>query len=305
MKVLIAGGSGFIGHALSRRLLEEGHSVLVLSRSVSSPLPAGASRLLWDGRGEGAWRGSLEGADAVVNLCGEGVADRPWSAGRRRVLAESRVLPTRALVWALSRAKLKPKVLVNASAVGYFGDRGTEPLTEETPRGRGFLAELCALWEEEASKARELGIRVALPRIGVVLASRGGALGRMLLPFKFGLGGRLGPGTQWFPWIHISDLVGIILAALGSPTLRGPLNAVSPEPVSNARFTAALGKALRRPTPFPVPAFLLRLALGEMSGLLLGSQRVEPRAVLAADFRFRHPAIEAALADLLGGPGRP
>ncbi len=302
MKALIAGGSGFIGHALAAGLLGAGHTVLVLSRSASSPLPAGASRLLWDGRAEGAWRGSLEGTDAVVNLCGEGVADAPWTAPRRRVLIDSRVGPTNALVSALSLAKLKPKVLVNASAVGCYGDRGAEPLTEETSRGRGFLADLCALWEEEASKAQALGIRVVLARIGVALSARGGALGRMLLPFKLGLGGRLGPGTQWFPWIHIDDLTGIILAALENPALRGPVNAVSPEPVTNARFTAALGKALRRPALFPVPGFALRLLLGEMSELLLGSQRVEPRAALAAGYRFRHPAVEEALTDLLRTP---
>lgn len=302
MKILIAGGSGFIGHVLARRLLEAGHTALILSRSASSPIQAGASRLLWEGRAEGAWRGSLEGTDAVINLCGEGVAEGPWTAQRRRDLIDSRVGPTRALVSALSRAELKPKVLVNASAVGYYGDRGAEPLTEETPCGRGFLAELCVNWEEEASKAQAFGLRVVLARIGVVLAARGGALGRMLLPFKLGLGGRLGPGTQWFPWIHIWDLTGIILAALENPALSGPLNAVSPEPVTNARFTAALGKALGRPALFPVPGFALRILLGEMSELLLGSQRVEPRAALAAGYRFRHPAIDEALKDLLSSP---
>lgn len=302
MKIVIAGGSGLVGRSLTRRLASEGHAVSVLSRK--GPAPEEAALQLWDGRGDGAWRASLEGADAVVNLCGEGVAEGLWSAARRHVLTDSRLEPTRALVSAVSRAGLKPKVLVNASAVGYYGDRGAEPLTEQSPCGRGFLAELCAHWEEEALEAQALGTRTVLLRIGVVLSARGGALARMLPLFRLGLGGRLGAGTQWFPWIHIDDLTGIILSSLENASLQGPLNAVSPEPADNARFTAALGKALGRPTLFPVPAFLLRLLLGELSGLLLGSQKAEPRAALAAGCRFRHPSIEEALADLLAHPYR-
>jgi hypothetical protein len=236
----------------------------------------------------------------VVNLCGAGIADRPWTARRRAELVDSRLLPTRALVEAIGRRRRKPKVLISASAVGYYGDRGGEALREDSAPGSGFLAELCARWEEEARRAEALGVRTVLLRIGVVLGAEGGALKRMLPPFKLGLGGRLGTGGQWVPWIHADDAAGLILFAIGDEACRGALNAVAPEAATNAEFTRELGAALGRPAPFPVPAAALRLALGDMSQLVLAGQRAVPEAARAAGYSFRHATLGSALRDAAG-----
>lgn len=298
MKVVIAGGSGFIGRHLSRALVLAGHSVVLLTRGARASDIPGVEARRWLSDGAQGWESVLEGADAVVNLCGEGVADGPWTQARRNSLVESRLVPTAALVGAIARAKAKPRVLVNASAVGIYGHDDSRSIAESDPSGTGFLPELCVNWEREAKRAEESGARVVLLRIGVVLGAGGGALGRMLLPFKLGVGGRLGDGRQWFPWVHLEDVTGMIVAALGDERWRGPVNAVAPEPASNARFTQALGAALKRPAVFPVPAFVLKLALGEMSSLLLGSMKVAPATALARGYAFKRPSLESALVDL-------
>lgn len=297
MKVVIAGGSGWIGRDLSRVLVNAGHSVTVLSRGGRpSPVPGVTSRA-WLTPGDDGWETELDGADAVVNLCGEGVADGPWTPARRRRLVESRLEPTRALVAALGRGNGRARVLVNASAVGWYPQDESRLQAEADPAGAGFLSDLCARWEQEARVAERHGARVVLLRIGVVLGRDGGALSRMLLPFKLALGGRLGHGRQWFPWVHLNDVTGLIVASLADERLRGPVNAVAPEAATNAEFTSALGKALRRPTPFPVPAAALKLFLGDMSSLLLGSQKISPAAAASAGYRFKRPSLEDALSE--------
>jgi len=290
MDIVVAGGTGFIGRALVRRLSAAGHKTAVLTRRPrKAELPPGVEALGWDGE----WRARVARADAVVNLCGEGVADRPWTSARRAALRDSRLEPTRALAGALRAGQ----ALINASAVGFYGTSG--PAADEgSPKGNGFLADLCERWEAEALKAEAKGVRVVRLRIGVVLGRGGGALGRMLLPFKLGLGGRLGAGSQWLPWIHEDDVVGLIEAALSDERWAGPVNAAAPGAVDNAGFTRALAAALRRPAVIPVPGFALRLALGEMSTLLLDGRRVLPKAAQDRGYAFKFPEIGDALRQL-------
>jgi uncharacterized protein (TIGR01777 family) len=303
MDIVLAGGSGFIGRHLTRLLQERGHRVSVLTRGGGS-VPAGSRALIWDGRQGGEWEKAVDGCDAVVNLAGEGVADRLWTAAYRERLVSSRIDSTRALVAAMERGDRKPKVFISASAVGFYGDRGEQAVDETSVGGQGFLAELCARWEEQARRAESLGVRTVLLRIGVVLGRDGGALPRMLLPFKLALGGRLGSGRQWMPWVHVDDVAGLIAAALDDEAYRGVVNAVAPVPATNAGYTRELGSVLRRPTPFSVPSIGLRLTLGEMSGILLASQKVRPAAALRAGFRFRFPDLGPALQDIVPGGGR-
>jgi uncharacterized protein len=277
MNVAITGASGFIGSRLTQRLQAEGHATRAISlRTALAP-------------------DALSGCDAVVNLAGENIAQR-WTPAAKGRIRESRVAGTRALAAAM-RAH-PPAVLVSASAVGYYGSRADEILTEQSKPGADFLAQVCAEWERRALEVATVGVRVALLRTGMVLGTEGGALSRMLPPFKLGVGGRLGSGTQWMSWIHIADLCDLILFALREPTVSGPLNATSPNPVSNADFTRALARILR-PALFPVPAFALKLIFGEMAEVLLASQRAVPDAALRAGFVFQHPEIGAALWSLL------
>jgi uncharacterized protein (TIGR01777 family) len=234
--------------------------------------------------------------DAVVNLAGASVADGRWTARRKAAIRRSRVEGTRSLVLAMGRAARKPQVLVSASAVGVYGSQGDEPLDETAPSGAGFLASVCRAWESEASAATALGVRVVLLRLGVVLARGGGALGRMLIPFRAGVGGPLGSGRQWMSWVHVDDVVGLVLAALQNETLAGPVNATAPHPVTNRDFTKALGHAVERPAFLPVPGLVLRLVLGEMASMLLTGQRVLPAAASEAGYEFRFPEIGGALA---------
>ncbi len=297
----MSGAGGLIGTALVRRLAANGHRVSALVRRAPGPGEIG-----WDPAGGRLDPKDLEGIDAVVHLAGETVGTR-WTAGRKARIRSSRVRGTRLLSEAIARASSRPAVLVSASAVGIYGNRGDEVLDEESPLGdpgQDFLAAVGQEWEAAADPARAAGVRVVHPRFGVVLSRDGGALGKMLLPFRLGLGGRLGGGSQWLSWISIDDTVSAVLHLVGSDTIRGPVNVTAPEPVRNRDFTRTLGRALSRPTPFPVPSAALRLGLGEMAdATLLASARVVPRRLLASAFRFAHPDLESALTHVLR-PGR-
>ena len=297
MKIAITGASGLIGRRLLKNLAAAGHSLRVLSRHAGTNLPPGVRLFVWDAsRGEPP-ADSLRDVDAVVHLAGEPVAQR-WTAHARQAIRESRVTGTRNLVQALAKLPKKPEVLVCASAVGYYGSRGDEILNESSSPGADYLAQICVDWEQEAQAAEASGIRVVRVRTGLVLDARGGALPRMLPPFRMGVGGKLGSGKHWMSWIHLEDLAALFQFALANP-VSGPLNGVAPNPVINAGFTRALAAAVHRPAVFPVPAFALRLLFGEMSEILLSSQRALPQAAERAGFRFRYPELAPALADVL------
>jgi uncharacterized protein (TIGR01777 family) len=288
MRVLLTGGTGFIGDPVARALRAAGHDVTIVSRH---PGHVPAKSIAWD-----AVRPAMRETDAVVNLAGESIAGGRWTDARKRAILHSRVDATRTLVDAIADAPARPAVLVNASAIGFYGPRGDEELDESAPAGEGFLADVCRRWEAEAFRAQPLGVRVVALRLGVVLGPEGGALASMLLPFRAGLGGPLGSGKQWMSWIHRDDVVGLVLAALASDAYAGPVNATAPVPVRNRDFTAALAKAVHRPAFFRVPGIALRLVLGEMSEMLLTGQRVVPAAATAAGYAFRHPDLPSALA---------
>lgn len=280
MNVAITGASGFLGRALSERLRASGHNVTAISLRTQPPPE------------------SLAGCQAVVNLAGEPVAQR-WTAETRERISISRIQGTRSLVAALR--KHPPALLVSASAVGYYGSRGDEILTEDSPPSSDFLGQVAVGWEQEARAAEEFGVRVVTPRIGVVLGRGGGALAQMQLPFRLGVGGRLGTGEQWMSWIALDDLVSLIEFAIGDAALSGPVNAVAPNPVTNAVFTRELAAALHRPAIFPVPAFALKILFGEMSQILLGGQRVIPQAALRAGFQFHFADLGQALRKAISG----
>ena len=293
MRVLVTGGTGFIGRELCLRLAETGHEVVVLSRSTDAAVPGAASVVT-----------GLEALDAsdfaaVVNLAGAPIGDGRWTEARKRLLVESRVKTTSALVEWMGRAARPPAVLLSASAVGYYGEQGDRVVTEATVPTPGFTHELCAAWEAEARKAEARGIRVCLVRTGVVLDRDGGALAKMLPAFRLGAGGRLGSGEHWFPWIHREDMVSIYLWLLEHESSTGAYNASAPNPVTNADFTRALGEALHRPTFLPMPAKALQLMFGEMSELLLVSDRMVPQRLLDEGFPFRYPQIGPALKAIL------
>jgi uncharacterized protein (TIGR01777 family) len=298
------GGSGLLGRALGGSLGSVGFDVVVLSRQAPEKvdLPAGCRAARWDGRSPEGWLGEADGAAAIVNLAGESIAGRRWSAERKRRIVASRVDSTRAAVAALAALPegRRPPVLLQASGAGIYGDRGDETLDESSTPGEGFLAETAKAWEAASAGADELGVRRVLLRTGVVLAREGGALPEMSRPFRFFVGGRLGDGRQWLPWIHLDDEIAAIAFLLRDPAARGPYNLCAPTPATNAELTRALARALRRPALFAVPAFALRLLLGEMATLVLRGQRVVPRRLLAAGFRFRFANLDAALADLIG-----
>ncbi|HEX6185106.1 MAG TPA: TIGR01777 family oxidoreductase, partial [Pyrinomonadaceae bacterium] len=289
MKVIVTGSTGLVGRALVRSLLADGHEVTRLVRGGSQGFRApGTAAVHWDPeRGEIDAK-ELEGHDAAVHLAGESIAEGRWDDEKKRRILESRVKGTHLIAEALAGLSEKPKVLVSASAVGFYGDRGDETVREESASGTGFLSEVCREWEKATLAASQAGLRVVHLRIGVVLDAEGGALTKMLTPFKLGVGGRVGSGRQYMSWITLEDLVGVIRRAIEDESLRGPVNAVAPRPVTNAEFTKALGRVLGRPTIFAVPAFAARLAFGEMAdALLLAGARVEPARLNDAGHQFK------------------
>lgn len=300
MRILVTGSHGMIGSALVARARGDRHEVVRLVR----PGRAAAGGIPWDiARGQ-VDPARLEGFDAVVHLAGENIAGR-WTAAKKASIRDSRIRGTSLLSDSIRGLARPPRVLVCASAVGFYGSRGDELLDESAAAGRGFLAEVCRDWEAAAAPARAMGIRVVHLRFGIVLSPAGGALAKMLLPFRLGLGGRVGSGLQYMSWISLDDAVGILLAAVESDRLTGPVNAVAPEPVTNREFTRVLGKVLNRPTLFPMPAFAVRLLFGEMGeSLLLGSVRVRPGRLEAAGHPFQYPELAPALRHLLGREDR-
>jgi hypothetical protein len=298
MKCVISGGTGFIGRRIVDRLLQDGHYVGVWSRRPGKEKRAAVASFAWDPMKGEPPAESLNTMDAVIHLAGEPVAQR-WNDEVKRRIRDSRVLGTRALVDAISRVQHRPRVLVSASAIGYYGDRGDEVLTESSGPGSGFLVDVCRGWEAEADRAVELGLRVIKLRIGFVLGKDGGALAQMVPAFRAGVGGRLGSGKQWMPWIHVSD-VAEMFAYAAENEIAGVWNASSPNPVTNAEFTREMGKTLHRPAVIPLPPFALKLAFGEMGQHMLDSSRVIPEAALKANFKFQYPEPGAALRDLLG-----
>ncbi len=306
MRVVVSGGTGLVGRRLVASLVADGHEVVVLTRdpaSLHGELPHRVSVAAWDAEAGTLAPRTIAGADAVVHLAGTGVADKRWSPRRRRSILRSRVGGGEAITAAIAALPEsdRPRVVVGGSAVGYYGDRGDELLREDAARGDGFLADVCDAWERSIVID---GVRTVSLRIGVVLARGGGALARMLPPFRLGAGGRLGSGRQWMSWIHVDDLVALIRHAIEEPALSGAVNATAPEPVTNAEFTKVLGRVLGRPAIIRVPAVALRVALGELAGMLLGGQRVDPAAARGSGFTWRYPDLESALRDTAGDSTR-
>jgi hypothetical protein len=292
--IVIAGGSGFLGQKLTKRLEADGHSVSILTRH-----PTGAKQIAWDPNGSaGALPKHLEGADAVVNLAGEGIADRRWNDARKQALRSSRILSTQTLVRAIGQCARPPRVMVSASAIGYYGPCGDEPITESSSPGSDYLSRLCVEWEQEARIVESPSIRLAIIRTGLPLAREGGALARMLLPFKLGLGATLGSGEQFMSWIHVDDWTAMVSWAIQNDRAVGAFNATAPVPVINRTFTRTLGQVLRRPAVLHAPGFALRAMLGEMSTVLLTGQRVMPAYAEHLGFRFLYRTLEPALRSL-------
>ncbi len=297
MKILMTGGTGFIGSLLCQQLLERGDELTVLSRTPSHiATRCGKTVHALSSLNE---LKSDDHFDVLINLAGEPIADARWSDRQKEQLRESRIGITQQLIDYIKRAKQKPQTLISGSAVGYYGDSGDALLDEQSPFHDEFTHQLCRDWEAVACKATELGVRVALLRTGLVVGKNGGFLSKMLLPFKLCLGGRLGDGRQWMSWIHINDLVNLILYLIDHTELSGPINGTAPEPVNNAEFTRLLGRSLHRITPFPIPAITLKIAMGELSGLLLTGQRVVPKKALDAGFIFQFKTLESALEEVL------
>lgn len=298
MKIVVAGGSGFLGEPLVKRLLARGDDVAVLSRNTSH-VRAGRA-VQWDAKSQGPWSDEAAAADVVVSLAGENIGEGRWTEERKKRMVASRLDATHAIVEALRRDPSRSRTMISASAVGYYGNRGDEVLDESSARGEGFLAELVERWEAAAREAEPLA-RLVLPRFGVVLDTEGGALKKMALPFKLGAGGPIGNGAQWMSWIDRDDAVRMVEWAIDRPSVRGIYNATSPQPVRNRDFARALGRALHRPAILPTPAFALRLAFGQMAEeVLLAGQRVVPRRAEGEGFAFERPALDAALAHELG-----
>jgi uncharacterized protein (TIGR01777 family) len=303
MKIVIAGGSGFLGRPLAAALARDAHDVVVLTRGSGAARGHAQLRSVeWTPNGEsGRWAAQIDGAGAVVNLAGEPIAGRRWSDAQKQRILESRVQATRSLVAAVLAAAVPPPVFVSGSAVGYYGPLGDEVATEDTPPGSDFLAGVCVQWEAEAMRAASAGTRLVCVRTGIVLEKDGGALPQMLPPFKVGVGGPVGSGRQYWPWIHRDDWIALVRWAIQTPQATGPLNGTAPTPMTNADFARALGRAMHRPAFMPAPAFALRLMLGEMAdALLLSGQRAVPAKAERLGFAFRYPTVDAALGAIFG-----
>jgi uncharacterized protein len=298
MNITVTGATGFIGNRLVHDLLGAGHSIHAIGRKRNAGLPQAVRFSEWRSTEGEPPSESLASADAIVHLAGEPVAQR-WTPEVKQRIRSSRVDGTRNLVSALAKQSHRPQVLVCASAIGYYGSRGDEVLTETSAPGRDFLAQVVVDWEQAAGQAEAIGIRVVSLRFGVVLGKDGGALAKMLPPFRLGLGGRLASGQQWMSCIHVDDVIGLIRFSLDNAAARGPMNATSPHPVTNAEFTRELAAALHRPAIFPVPRFALNLLFGEMAEVILGSQRALPKATQTAGFQFQYPELRPALVRLL------
>jgi uncharacterized protein (TIGR01777 family) len=298
MNFTLTGATGFLGRRLIHRLLADGHNLHVLGRSRKEDLPSQVAFSFWDAMLEEPPQQAVSGADAIINLAGEPVGQR-WTEDVKRRIRESRVKGTANLAGAIRKAKYPPKVLVTASASGYYGDRGDDVLIETSAPGTGFLADVCVDWEKQALAVEAAAVRVAIVRIGIVLGKEGGALKQMLTPFKARVGGTLGSGQQWMSWIHVDDLVNLFVNAAMGEALSGPVNGVAPEAVRNVEFTRELASVLHRPAIFPVPKFALSLMFGEMAEVILSSQRVRPEAATSAGFQFAFPALRPALENLL------
>lgn len=297
MKIAVTGATGLIGSALSERLHQQGHEILAITRQKNLPSPF--TTVYWNPERQELDASVLEGIDGVVHLAGETIAER-WSAKKKELIRSSRVEGTKLLVKGLKSLSKRPPVLVNSSAIGFYGSRGDEELDEQSAPGTGFLAEVCQAWEAESVRAEELGMRVVTLRTGIVLSIKGGALAKMLFPFKLGLGGPIGSGTQWMSWVHIDDVVGGFHFALHQPEFSGVANLTAPQPARNAEFTKALGQALSRPAFLPAPGFALKLVFGEMAqDLLLDGQKVLPRRLEQAGYKFQYPGLDEAIQDVI------
>ena len=298
MRIVLAGATGFLGGLLRQRLGTT-HELVLLTRRPRGT--GGVTEVAWHPDGAaGPWAHAIDGADAIVNLAGEPLVGQRWSPSRKAALLASRIEPTRSLVAAIDQASARPRVLISASAVGYYGPHGDEVLTEDTPAGRDFLASVCVEWENAALAAETLGTRVVTIRSGLVLSEKGGALKPMLLPSRLGLGGPIGSGAQYWPWIHADDWSAIVAFLLDQPTVSGAVNLTAPTPVTNAAFAKTLGAVIRRPAILPAPRFALRALLGEVAdALLLSGQRAEPRRAIALGYRFAHEDLETALRQIL------
>jgi uncharacterized protein (TIGR01777 family) len=298
MKILLGGSHGLVGTALVRALEKEGHECFRLVRRA----PAAKTEVEWSPDRYSIALARIEGFDAVINLAGESIADGRWTEEKKRRIRESRVKGTKLLGDAVANLTVPPKTFISASAIGYYGNQGDEILTEASPAGDDFLAHVCAEWEQATSLATEKGIRVVNTRFGVILDTKGGALAKMLTPFRMGVGGKIGSGKQWMSWIALDDVIAGIMFALAHDSMQGPVNFVAPNPVTNAEFTKTLGQVLSRPTLFPVPAFVVRLLFGEMGeALLLGSERVAPKRLMSEGYQFQYAQLEGALRKILQG----
>jgi uncharacterized protein len=298
MHIVISGGTGFLGQPLASALSFDGHDVTILSRDPATRTSSTAQTVAWmpDGSATGRWTTAIDGAGAVINLAGEPIAGARWTPAQKQRILDSRVLATRSLTAAISRAARPPSVFISGSAVGFYGPLQDQVVTEDTPGGHDFLANVCARWEEEAMRAGTPPTRVVCIRTGLVLERDGGALPKMLPPFRFGAGGPVGSGRQYWPWIHRQDWIGLVRFAIATPAVSGPLNATAPNPVTNAEFARALGRALHRPAFMPAPGFALKLLLGEMAdALLLSGQRAVPAKAERLGFTFRFKTIEESL----------
>jgi uncharacterized protein len=310
MRIVIAGGTGFLGSPLAEVYAEEGHDVRVLTRSLapgearheSGTGVPGITRVGWKPDGQtGPWATSLDGADAVINLAGESIGDRRWTPQRKALLRDSRIVPTRSLTMAIRGAAHPPPVFVSASGVGYYGAADDESKTEASPAGQDFLAQLCVEWEQEARRAEPAGARVILMRTGTVLERHGGALPKLLTPFRLFAGGPMGSGRQYMSWIHRLDWIEMVRWIVQTPEVSGPINVTAPHPVRNREFARALGRAMKRPAFVPAPAIAIKLMLGEMAGpLVLTGQRVLPARAQALGYHFRYPEIDIAFRGIFG-----